>query len=553
MKKLTCITFMLLALCLTLSAHVFSEVKRGGTVHVTTSKQGVLVKNFNPFSPKALYPTFGCFYETLVFANAYTGDVSPWLAESYSWSEDLKTLTFSLRKNITWNDGRPFTADDVIYTLNLAKSDKALDKAGIWKQGLVNVIKTNNHEVSFIFDTLNTTILPQVGSIYIVPKHIWSKIDDPSKWTGNETPVGTGPFSFDKGTFTAQSFRLKKNPSYWQMGEDGKPLPYIDGVQYIGATGNAQASMKIITGKVDWGTYNIANIEKVYKQRDPEHNHYWLPGGTFVYLNLNNGKAPFSNVNLRKAVFKAINPQEITTIMNSGAIPANQAGVNKGYVSWIPESAESYALTYNPAESMTLIEKEGYKKNKKGIYEKDGQPLFFDIYVPTGWNDWVTAVDVVCSQLLKVGIEGKVTQNAWPSPFFDNIKTGAYDISIDYAGAGFSPYYQYNNILPSRHWAPIGENASKHSQVRYKNSDVDRKMDQYSKTADTKEKVSLMGEVLTAVMRDTPLIPLFNNPTWFQYSTRRFTGWPNEENPYTAPKTDGMAKMPVFLNIRPVK
>jgi len=75
----------------------------------------------------------------------------------------------------------------------------------------------------------------------------------------------------------------------------------------------------------------------------------------------------------------------------------------------------------------------------------------------------------------------------------------------------------------------------------------------YSKTADTKEQLALMGDVLSAVMRDTPLIPLFNNPTWFQYSTRRFTGWPNEENPYTAPKTDGMAKMPVFLNIMPVK
>jgi peptide/nickel transport system substrate-binding protein len=510
----------------------------------------VLIKNFNPFSPKALYSTFGCFYETLIFANSYTGQIKPWLAKSYSWSEDLKTLTFNIRKGVRWNDGTPLTVADVIFTLALAKKDKALDKSGIWKQGLVEVKKIDTYTVALVFDSLNTTILPQIGSLYIVPAHIWKSVDDPSKWTGNENPVGTGPFVFGKKSFTTQSFKLKRNPLYWQKGEDAKPLPYIDGIQVISATGNAQASMKIITGKVDWGTYNIPNIEKIFKKRDPENNHYWLPGGSFVYLNLNNGKEPFSNVNLRKAVFRAIDPKQITRIMNSGALPASQAGVNKGYLSWVPENARQYTLTYNPEQAVRRIEAEGYTKNARGIYAKNGKALSFKIYVPTGWNDWITAVDVVITQLLKVGIEGKLTQTAWPSPFFDNIKTGAYDISIDYAGAGFSPYYQYNNILPSRHWAPIGEDASKHSQVRYKNQDVDMKMSQYSQTADPGEQLRLMGGVLTAVMRDTPLIPLFNNPIWFEYSTRKFVGWPNEKNPYTAPKTDGMAKMPIFLNIR---
>jgi peptide/nickel transport system substrate-binding protein len=336
------------------------------------------------------------------------------------------------------------------------------------------------------------------------------------------------------------------------MGKDSKPLPYIDGIQIIGATGNAQGSMRVIAGEVDWGTYNIANIEKVFKQRDPENNHYWLPGGSIVYLNLNNGKEPFSNPDLRKAIFQAIDPVEVTRIMNSGALPASQAGVNKGYLGWVPKAAQKHALSYNPAEAMKRIEAQGYTKNSKGIYEKEGKTLSFDVYVPTGWNDWITAVDVVCNQLRKVGIEGRVTQNAWPSPFFDNIKTGAYDISIDYASAGFSPYYQYNNILPSRHWAPIGENSStKHSQVRYKNTDVDMKMAEYSKTADSEEQVELIGDVLTAVMRDTPLVPLFNNPTWFTYSTRRFVGWPNEDNPYVAPKTSGMDKLMIYLSIQP--
>ncbi len=530
-----------------------SAVPRGGIVNITSSKQGVLIKNFNPFSPNALHATFGCFYETLVFANQYTGKVSPWLAKKFHWSDDLKTLTFSLRQDVKWNDGKPFNADDVVFTLMLGKKDKALDKTGIWNQGLTEVKKIDPFTVSFTFDKVNTTILPQIGRIFIVPEHIWASVDDPSKWTGNENPVGTGPFLFDKGTFTEQSFKLVKNPDYWQMGKDGKPLPYIDGIQFISATGNAQAQMKIISGEIDWGTYFIANIDKTYVQRDPKHNHYWLPEGNIVYLNLNNGKLPFSDVKVRRALAMAINQKKITTIMNSGAVPADQSGVKKAYLSWIPASAEKYKLDFDPAGAIKLLKEAGYSENGKGVMEKNGAALSFNLYVPTGWTDWVTAMETVSNQLKAVGIEAHVTQVAWPSPFLDNITTGNYDISIDYVHSGFSPYYQYNNILPSRHWAPEGKAATGHSQVRYKNAEVDKAFASYSQTDDPEKQMAYMHTILNAVMRDTPLVPLFFNPTWFEYSTRNFKGWPNADNPYAAPIIAGMNKMPVLLNLQPIK
>jgi peptide/nickel transport system substrate-binding protein len=527
------------------------SVRRGGIVNVTSTKQGVLIKNFNPFSPNALQSTFGCFYETLVFANEYSGEVTPWLAERYSWSEDLKSLEFHLRKDVKWNDGEAFDADDVIFTLELAKGDKALDKAGIWNQGLVDVKKIDAYTIDFTFEEVNTTVLPQMASLYIMPEHIWASVDNPSEWTGNENPVGTGPFVFDEGSFTEQSYRLKRNPLYWQLGEDGKPLPYIDGVQYVGATGNAQAQMKIISGEVDWGAYFLANIDETYVKRDPDHNHYWLPEGNIVYLNLNNGKEPFSNRNVRRALAMAIDQKEITTIMNSGAVPAGQAGVKTGYLSWVPEDAESFRLSFDPDAAVRLLESEGYAKNAKGIMEKDGKALSFELYVPTGWTDWITAVETVSNQLKEIGIDARVNQAAWPSPFLDNITTGNYDISIDYVNSGFSPYYQYNNILPSRHWAPVGEDATGHSQVRYRNEKLDQAFSAYRRTADKNEQLGYIHTILSAVMEDTPLVPLFFNPTWYEYSTRNFTGWPKADDPYTVPKTAGMDKMPVFLNLQP--
>jgi len=369
MKKLTTIVIAVITL-LSISFITHAGPKRGGIVNVIASKQGVLIKNFSPFAPKALHPTKGCFYETLVFANNYSGTVTPWLAKKFFWSDDLKTLTLELNRDVKWNDGKPFTADDVVFTVRLGKDNKALDKAGIWKQGLLSIDKINDYKVSFIFDRVNTTILPQVAGIYIIPKHIWQAVDNPSTWTGNENPVGTGPFMFEEDSFTEQSYRLKRNPNYWQKGLDGKPLPYINGIQYVSFTGNSQATMKIISGDIDWGTIFIANIDKVYVNRNPKDNHYWIPEGNIVYLNLNNAKAPFSNVNVRRAVAMAINQKEVTTIMNSGAQPAHQSGVKQGYISWLSENAKKYALRFNPKAAVKLLEKEGYSKNADGIMEK---------------------------------------------------------------------------------------------------------------------------------------------------------------------------------------
>ncbi len=548
------IIFLITLLILTMSAGVLAqEVNRGGIVNVTASKQGVLIKNFNPFSPNALHSTFGGFYETLVFANSYRGEIEPWLAESYAWSDDLKTLTFNLRENVNWNDGEEFNADDVIFTLNLAKEDQALDLAGIWGQGLEEVNKVDDYTVEFVFDGVNTTVIPQIGSIYIVPEHIWTDIEDPSKWSGNENPVGTGPFLFEEGTFAEQSYRLQSNPDYWQLGEDGEPLPYIDGVQYVSATGNSQAAMKIISGEVDWGTYFISNIEQTFVQRDPEHNHYWLPEGNIVYLNLNNGKEPFSNRNVRRALAMAIDQKEITTIMNSGAVPAHPSGVKRGYLDWLTDQTLANMWENDLEKALTMLNEEGYSKNDDGIMTKDGETLSFELYVPTGWTDWITAVETVSNQLSEIGIDAQVRQVSWPSPFNDNIINGDYNISIDYTNSGFSPYYQFNNILPSRHYAPIGEPATGHSQVRYRNEKVDQAIAEYSQTADQERQIELLNVIVAEFLDDTPMVPLFFNPVWFEYSTRNFVGWPNEEDPYTAPSTAGMAKMPVFLNLQSVE
>ena len=121
--------------------------------------------------------------------------------------------------------------------------------------------------------------------------------------------------------------------------------------------------------------------------RDPEHNHYWLPEGNIVYLSLNNEAAPFNNPKVRRAVAMAIDPVEITTIMASGALPADRSGVKKAFLPWVPEEARAFAAEFDPAGAVALLGEEGYRIGSSGIMEKDGVPLSFELYVPTGWSD----------------------------------------------------------------------------------------------------------------------------------------------------------------------
>lgn len=554
MRKSNFVLVLVALLIVTLSLPILAqEVKRGGVVRVTEGKQGVLVKNFNPFSPNALQSTLGHFYETLLVSNSYTGEILPWLAESFEWSEDLKSITLKLQENVKWSDGEKFDADDVMFTLALAESDPALDKAGIWKQGLVAVEKINDYAVKLVFDSVNATVLNTVAGIYVVPEHIWKDIENPSEWTGNENPVGTGPFMFVDGSFSEFAYRLNRNPNYWQMGADGKPLPYIDAVQYIGATGNEQAAMKISNGEVDWGGYMLANIEETYVARDPEHNHYWIPEGNIVYLNFNNDKAPFDNPQIRRAVAMAINQKEIVTITDVGAVASDNSGVKQSFYGWVNEEARAFDPGFDPKGAIALLEAEGYKRNNKGIMEKDGVELSFDLYVPTGWSDWVVACEVISEQLEFIGINARVAQRAWPSPFMDNLIQGDYDISIGYATSGSSAFFQSDNILHSKHYAPIGEAATTHSQVRYQNEVVDNALDAFRRSIDTEEQGKLMEIVLYEFMKDYPFVPLFFNPTWFTYSTKNFTGWPNEDDAYVAPQAAGMDKMLIFLRLQPIK
>src|SRR5437762_10585656 len=82
---------------------------------------------FNPFNTHTNAGILGLVYETLYFVNVNGGAFTPMLATSYKWNSDNTQVTFTMRPNVKWSDGQPFTADDVVFTFNAMKQYPAAD------------------------------------------------------------------------------------------------------------------------------------------------------------------------------------------------------------------------------------------------------------------------------------------------------------------------------------------------------------------------------------------------------------------------------------------
>ncbi|HEY7176811.1 MAG TPA: ABC transporter substrate-binding protein, partial [Micromonosporaceae bacterium] len=186
----------------------------GKTLVVENNPQPNFTQTFNPFAATSTGKSqnaLALFYEPLMqFNNLKAGTTYPWLAKSFTWSPDGKSITFQLRDGVKWSDGQPFTADDVAYTFQLMQQNKALNYIGVPITG-TTTSGTDSVTISFA-SAQYTQIYGIAGQTWIVPKHIWSQQSDPTTFT-DPNPVGTGPYLMDK--FTAQGFTLKANPTYW--------------------------------------------------------------------------------------------------------------------------------------------------------------------------------------------------------------------------------------------------------------------------------------------------------------------------------------------------
>jgi peptide/nickel transport system substrate-binding protein len=287
-----------------------SSSGQSGVLTVTTGSAGTLADNFNLFSPAVEDPTNGMIYEPLFFYNtAKSGDVKPWLGNSFAWSNGGKTLTVQLRHGVKWTDGKPFTSADVVYTYNLAIHSAAANKFGL---PLASVAADGTYGVTINFTkAAYSSAYYALGRVEMLPKHIWQSDSIKTITTSlNEHPVGTG--AYELSNFSSQAMTFTANPHYYMPG-----LPKFKTIRFVSFNSNTSSDAAIESGTIDWAGSFIPSIKKLYLARDPKYVVSDIPLAT-AFLVPNVAKGPTASLAVRQAISAAIDRNYISKTVYSG-------------------------------------------------------------------------------------------------------------------------------------------------------------------------------------------------------------------------------------------
>jgi peptide/nickel transport system substrate-binding protein len=489
--------------------------------------------NYNPYSPNAL--TYAYTFEPLLVWNQFGCEPNPWLATDYEWS-DSQTLVFTIRDGVKWNDGQPFSAEDVVFTFNQAKAQSALDTLGIW-QALDSVAAEGN-KVTFKFQAPAAQMFQRVSSYLIVPKHIWEKEADPVKFT-NEGAVGTGPFK--PTSFNQRQLVLSRNESYWQADK-----VRVNQLVFHKGEGNQVEQLKLARGEYDTQGTFVPNIEEVYVAKDPKNNHYWYAPGGAIGLGMNHKKAPFNDLEFRRAMAYAINKDEIVTKAQlSYVTKASQTGlVLPGQKDFLPDGLEypDGVFPYDPDKAVQILEAAGYKKDANGkILGKDGKPVEFTFLVQNGWTDWIQAGQIIQQNLNAIGLTVNL-QTPEASQVESQRKAANYDMLFIVHGGSCTMYDNYYNHLHSK--SPTTGN-----YIFWSDPKTDELIEKLRAAIDPEEQKTVVKDLAKLSVEQFPTVPLWYGANWFQFSTKRATGWPDAKNPY-AKSTDPLL---IITNLKPAK
>ncbi len=362
----------------------------------------------------------------------------PDLAESWDVSQDGTQLTFHLRHDVQWQDGRPFTAQDVVWSYTMLNRISADNTSMLHIQEhikSVEAVDPVSYTVRFTLDQRYSPILADMA-FPILPSHILTGTD-PAKLADspfNSKPVGTGPFAYDLRV-TGSSITLKANDHYYGGG------PLVQQVIFlVGA--NDVAAQAVRDGTLLLSELDPPSAEQLVKEnKGVRGGSYDELGYDFIAFNLRDTDV-FSDTRVRQAFSYALDKQGLAfTAGGSGADPV-WSDVNKA--SWA-YNAGLAQMNADPAKARQLLADAGWKDtNGDGIVEKNGKPLEVSLYVRSDNAVRIKAANAMVDPLSRVGIRLKVqpadfdtsirahiSPNAQPAFDFDAVILGWTRTTVD--------------------------------------------------------------------------------------------------------------------------
>lgn len=341
-----------------------ASIKRGGIATIAFSVDPV---HFDPHKGTTAQNYVSLVYDGLTQFKTGpdvppgTHILEPALAEKWDISADGKTYTFSLRKGVKFHDvppinGRELTADDVVFSV-----DRMLVKdAENIKRDLFAVIDkaevVDKYTVRLTLSQPYAPLLANLATVFaaIVPK---SEVDF------KKVAVGTGPFMLQSFERKAK-YTYAKNPSYWKMGADGKPLPYLDGFVQVIIPDEGARTSALRSGQLDFTDLLVDSLAKQILASNDTLRSEKFPGNFSVMTRLNVKDKPLSDVRVRQAISLAIDRQAIANALGGGTGIVN-GPIPTALSDWATPPSELPNFKQDVAKAKQLLADAGYKDGLK--------------------------------------------------------------------------------------------------------------------------------------------------------------------------------------------
>ena len=413
------------------------------TLRVATSG---FVDSFNPFTSIYLTPTgiFRQVYENLVQYSAEDGSPVEGLAESWETSEDGTVWTYKIREGMQWSDGEPITAADPEWTLTQILE---VPEMGTANGGLVSsfesVEATDDH-------TLVITLTePQAANpgieIPIVPRHIWSELDNPLEYANDADVVGSGPFTIESYAQN-QSIELAANPNFW------RGAPKFERIQYVYYTNSDAMVQALRAGEIDIVTGLSPTQFDALEGQDNIVAHSGQ-GRRYTSLALNpgfqtrdgeafgTGAAALQDVEVRQAIRRGIDSQTLLTQVLDDQGTLATSFVPAAFSDWHLSDDHEAIMAYDAEAANAQLEAAGWTEGADGVREKDGERLALTILVDADDPIEQSSVEFLVPWMAEIGVELNVEMTD-SDTISTKVTAGEYDMYFSGWSLGSDPDFQ---------------------------------------------------------------------------------------------------------------
>jgi peptide/nickel transport system substrate-binding protein len=459
----------------------------GGTLHVALQADPTTLDPTQA-GLTAIWKVIEHVYDTLVRVDP-TLTAVPGLAESWDISDDATVYTFHLRQGITFHDGTPLTADDVLfsYTRVLDPATAAVNAANFlsvkgaadFNSGAtttlegIKVIDPQTVEITLEEpDASFLTILSTAGSIIMSKAFVEANNGDVS-----QVANGTGPFTF-KEYIPTTSVSLEKNPNYWEPG-----LPYLDAIEAVIASDDTSRTGALIQGSADFIEYAPLRDVDTLSSTDG----LKVAGDELTnirYLGINLARAPFDNLQVRQAIAAAIDRAPII----ESAVFGHGVGVDTVFAPSYWAGYEHDVPAPDVEKAKSLLAEAGYA---------DGFKTTLITYQP--YSFMTNSAIIVQEQLKQIGIEIDYTALE-PATISQRLVDRDFDLVIGGTNSWIDPH----PVLLSNFGTGQDGNTT-----GYSNPQVDDLIAQGKVETDQAKRAEIYKQLQQILLTDLPWVPLF--------------------------------------------